>query len=57
MHAITPAQLHTPADVIAMVNAICDLADEAENKGLNFAETSLRWVAMSLAQELDTPDV
>ena len=56
MHAITAAQLQNPVDVIAMVNAICDLADEAENKGLNFVETSLRWVAMSLAQELDSDE-
>ena len=55
MHAILPVQPPQPSDVIAMVNALCDLADEAENKGLNFAHTSLRWLAVSLVEELEGP--
>jgi len=55
MQSITPTPAIDPVEVIALVNAICDLADEAENKGLNFTQTSLRWVAMSLAQDIDAP--
>ena len=46
----------SPTDVIAMVNALFDLAEEAENKGLNFAEQNLRWLALSLARDLDGAD-